>query len=73
MDYFNQERGPVGSTAAGRVERNVLRGPWWKCPFGRQTHQPQRMKTMKVFQPTLVLSGCISIGSTGPLLIPYLD
>lgn len=30
MDYFNQERGPVGSTAAGRVERNMLRGPWWK-------------------------------------------
>lgn len=35
MDNFYQERGPVGSTAAERVERKVLQGPWWKWSLWR--------------------------------------
>lgn len=35
MDDFYQEMGSVGSTAAGRVERKVLQGPWWKWSLWR--------------------------------------
>lgn len=71
MDDFYQERGPVESTAAGIV-KNSLQVHGESGHFGGQTHQPQRMKTMKDSQPTLVLSGCISIGFNWTLWIPCL-
>lgn len=67
MDYFYQERGPMESTCAGRVESKVLQDHDGNGHSGGQTHQPQRMKMMKENSNLLLFSQAVSQKDpTGP-------